>query len=100
MEYLKDSGDRASTFMIYLGDVSLGGATVFPRLGIGAPPIKKAALSWYNFTPDGLPDPRTLHGGCPVIIGDKWVANKWIHEISTAMTKSCLESPRTVVDVT
>ncbi|XP_025115095.1 prolyl 4-hydroxylase subunit alpha-3-like [Pomacea canaliculata] len=88
--YLQDSGDRAATFMVYLGNVTSGGATVFPRLGIGTPPIKNAALFWNNFAPEnGLRDERTLHGGCPVISGHKWVTNKWIHEISTAMIRSC-----------
>ena len=31
-----------------------------------------AALFWYNYTPDGKPDPRTKHGGCPVLYGQKW----------------------------
>jgi prolyl 4-hydroxylase len=26
------------------------------------------------------PDTRTLHGGAPVLSGEKWVATKWLRE--------------------
>lgn len=26
------------------------------------------------------PSTRTLHGGAPVIAGDKWIATKWLRE--------------------
>jgi hypothetical protein len=32
------TGDRMTTFMIYLSDVSRGGWTAFPRLGVAVPP--------------------------------------------------------------
>lgn len=36
-----------------------------------------------------MPDVRTLHAGCPVLSGQKWVANKWIHESDQEFTRPC-----------
>lgn len=37
------------------------------------------AVLFYSLTPAGAIDPHALHGGCPMIKGEKWVATKWIH---------------------
>lgn len=42
-------------------------------------PRKGDALLFFNLRPDAVPDPLSLHGGCPVIEGEKWSATKWIH---------------------
>ena len=47
-------------------------------------PKKRSALIWYNHKLDtetgwlGDIDLRSLHGGCNVIKGSKWIANNWI----------------------
>lgn len=38
------------------------------------------AVLFYSLDPDLKIDPRALHGGCPVIKGEKWVATRWMHE--------------------
>lgn len=57
-----------------------GGATVFPYLNIRVPVIKGSAVFWFNLQPSGISEHFSRHGGCPVLLGSKWVANKWIHE--------------------
>ena len=53
------------------------------------PPKKGTAIMWYNnfIDPDsgllGSVDRYSLHGGCDVIKGEKWIANNWL----TAPTK-------------
>ena len=32
----------------------------------------------YTRRSDGSIDPRMDHQGCPVLYGNKWIANKWI----------------------
>ena len=71
-------GERLMTFMVYLSNVTLGGNTVFPLLGISVPPVKGSALFWNTITSEGLMDQRMKHLGCPVVHGDKWITNKWI----------------------
>ena len=41
-------------------------------------PTKGAAVIFYSQTPNGTLDPHSLHGGCPVISGEKWGANLWV----------------------
>ena len=72
-------GMRLATAMIYVKSALAGGRTVFPMLLLSVPPTPQALLFWHNITPDHFPDTRALHAACPVIIGDKWIMNKWIN---------------------
>lgn len=87
LDYYPD--DRIATWMFYLNDVKEGGNTVFPRLNISLPPRKGAAVFWYNLHPSGVLDYRTLHGGCPILQGTKWVANMWVHEFDQIFVRPC-----------
>ncbi|CAL8077996.1 unnamed protein product [Orchesella dallaii] len=71
-------GDRYATIMFYLTEVPRGGSTAFSRIGVEAKPVKGSAIFWYNMDEHGEPDPLTLHGGCPILYGNKCVSNKWI----------------------
>uniref|UniRef100_A0A8D8WGP3 procollagen-proline 4-dioxygenase n=1 Tax=Cacopsylla melanoneura TaxID=428564 RepID=A0A8D8WGP3_9HEMI len=83
--FLKPNNDldnREATVMFYMSDVEQGGSTVFLDLQLVVPPQKGAALCWYNLKPDRTVDLDTLHGACPVLVGSKWVCNKWIHRFA------------------
>ena len=74
------SGQRIITVVMYLNDVTAGGATVFPDLKLSVYPKKGSALYFSYFNAQGQVDPSTLHGGAPVLEGEKWIATKWIRE--------------------
>lgn len=86
---IQEAGDRMATLMIYLNSVEAGGATVFPDLNLGTRPVKNAAVFWYNYKHSGVSEPKSLHAGCPVLIGEKWVANKWIREFGQEFRRPC-----------
>ena len=43
-------------------------------------PRRGDALLFYSLHHNGSVDGRALHGGCPVVKGEKWVATKWIRD--------------------
>ncbi|KAI9227597.1 MAG: hypothetical protein DHS80DRAFT_24082 [Piptocephalis tieghemiana] len=71
------TGQRATTFLVYLNEPAKGGATSFPKLKLQIPPRKNDAVFWYNLDHNNLEDERTLHGGDPVEGGEKWAINIW-----------------------
>lgn len=75
---LEMGGQRVATFLVYLNDVESGGATSFPRADLSVTPECGAGLLFFNCTPDGDPDRRTLHAGEPVTAGEKWLLSRWI----------------------
>ena len=92
------SDDRLATCMIYMTDVEAGGATVFPRLNLTLYPEKGAAAFWYNLKRDGTADVDTIHSGCPVLAGTKWVANKWFLE-GLQVNRPCGLQPDTLSSI-
>ena len=75
---LERGGQRVATIVMYLNTPAGGGATSFPDVGLEVAPVKGNAVFFSYDRPH--PVTRTLHGGAPVVAGEKWVATKWLRE--------------------
>ncbi|XP_020974848.1 probable prolyl 4-hydroxylase 9 isoform X1 [Arachis ipaensis] len=101
-EYGPQKSQRVASFLLYLTDVQEGGETMFPFefgiiilqngsnmdgsysyescIGLKVRPRQGDGLLFYSLFPNGTIDPTSLHGSCPVIKGEKWVATKWVRD--------------------
>lgn len=75
---LRRGGQRVGTFVLYLNTPEAGGSTTFPDVGLEVAPCKGNAVFFAYERPH--PSTGTLHGGAPVLVGEKWVATKWMRE--------------------
>ncbi|MCA0213693.1 MAG: 2OG-Fe(II) oxygenase [Proteobacteria bacterium] len=75
---LKRGGQRVATLVIYLGEPAKGGGTTFPDVHLEVAP-KRGNAVFFSYE-RAHPSTKTLHGGAPVIEGEKWIATKWLRE--------------------
>lgn len=75
---LKRGGQRVGTLVMYLNTPEQGGGTTFPDVGLEVLAQKGNAVFFSYDQPHA--DTKSLHGGAPVIAGEKWAATKWLRE--------------------
>jgi prolyl 4-hydroxylase len=78
--HLNSGGQRTATLVMYLNDVENGGETYFPDANLSVTPKKGSAVYFAYFNSQGQIDKATLHGGNPVLAGEKWIATKWVRQ--------------------
>ena len=75
---LKRGGQRVATLIMYLGEPEKGGATIFPDVHLEVAPQRGNAVFFSYDRPHS--STQSLHGGAPVLAGEKWIATKWLRE--------------------
>lgn len=75
---LERGGQRVGTLVMYLNTPVRGGGTTFPAVGLEVGATMGNAVFFSYDRPH--PATKTLHGGAPVVEGEKWVATKWLRE--------------------
>jgi prolyl 4-hydroxylase len=79
--HLAKGGQRVATVVMYLNDVAAGGETHFPDAGGFRVAPRQGWAAYFSYCNSlGQVDPATLHGGAPVLAGEKWIATKWIRQ--------------------
>lgn len=76
----RQGGQRTWTAMAYLNEPDAGGATRFPYLELTVTPKRGMLLAWNNMIADGSPNNWTIHEGCDVEAGTKYIITRWYRE--------------------
>ena len=90
-----DFGNRIATMLFYFETVEKGGDTTFVNIapGVATQPIKGNGIFWHNLKRNGKGNKDTKHAACPVLLGEKWVSNLWIHENGQEFRHKCSLNP-------
>ena len=75
---LERGGQRVGSLVMYLNTPEVGGATTFPDVGFEVAPVRGNAV-FFSYERAHV-STKTLHGGAPVLAGEKWVATKWLRQ--------------------
>ncbi len=75
---LRRGGQRIATMLMYLNNPTRGGGTIFPDANFEVAPRRGSAVIFTYAKADA--SSHALHGGSPVIEGEKWVATKWFRQ--------------------
>ena len=75
---LRRGGQRVGTLIMYLGEPEKGGGTNFPDVNLEVAP-KRGNAVFFSYE-RAHPSTKSLHGGAPVLAGEKWIATKWLRE--------------------
>jgi prolyl 4-hydroxylase len=77
---LQEGGQRTWSALIFLNTPDKGGHTLFPKARLRITPVAGNLLFWNNLQNSGAGNPYSLHAGCPVAAGSKYVITKWFRE--------------------
>lgn len=77
---LERFGQRSRTAILYLNDDFQGGETEFKAPYIQVKPEAASILVFDNTDQAGKPIPSSLHRGCEVTSGHKWVCTQWFRD--------------------
>lgn len=99
-KHLIASGDMIATVMGWLDDVRGGGCTAFDFPGYEQVirPTRGAIAFWFNLDGKQHREARSSHGGCPVLMGSKWILNKWIMSFDQFANVPCRLDPKAPMD--
>jgi prolyl 4-hydroxylase len=88
----EQGGQRIVTALIYLNDVDEGGGTIFPKLDLEVEAKPGRMVIFHNLADHTLADftrhPKSLHGGSPVVAGQKWACNLWFRARPYALSST------------
>jgi prolyl 4-hydroxylase len=76
----KLGGQRTWTAMIFLNVPQEGGDTNFPAASLRLSPSLGTLIAWHNLTESGEPNHFSLHEGCAVTSGEKYIVTQWFRE--------------------
>ena len=89
----QSSGNRVATILTVLENPEAGGATIWPYAGISVFGKKGSGLFWHNLFNGDHMDKYTMHAACPVLLGQKWIGNKWVGYNAQWNRRKCLLDP-------
>ena len=78
---MRGTGDMFGTLLGWLNKPKAGGQTgfIYPNREMLMEPTRGSAMWFISLASDHKLENEQIHGGCPVLMGSKWILNKWIY---------------------